>query len=429
MSLRLTASLVSARLHRIADAGLAGDAALVRYARAVWSAVAEPGDGVAGRLIAAVGPVRALEVAQGATFRVGDRPPDHVSPDGESPGDVPVGGRSSDRVALDDGSLDDVLLAADLAAGRQRWAPRLDEVTVGTAFERGAAAGARLIVPEDPEWPRALDDLGDHAPACLWLRGDRAHLGPGERMAAIVGARAATPYGEHVAGQLAGELVGGGVTIVSGAAYGIDGVAHRAALRGGGTTIALLAGGIDRPYPADHAPLLEQIVRSGVVASEVPCGTSPTKWRFLMRNRLIAALAGATVVVEAGWRSGSLNTAGHAAALGRPLGAVPGPITSGISAGCHRLLREYDAQCITSADDVRELLGLDTADVPPVSGAGGGATRTRIADALSMRTWRDTAEVARLSGLSHADAQSALGLLELESAVESSSSGWRLVAR
>ena len=157
--------------------------------------------------------------------------------------------------------------------------------------------------------------------------------------------------------ELSADLAGHGVSVVSGAAYGIDGAAHRAALTAGGTTIALLAGGADRPYPAGHGELIERIAASGAVVSEAPCGTTPTKWRFLQRNRLIAALSDATVVVEAGWRSGSLNTAAHAAALSRPLGAVPGPVTSAASAGCHRLLREFDARCVTNSADALELLG------------------------------------------------------------------------
>ena len=132
-------------------------------------------------------------------------------------------------------------------------------------------------------------------------------------------------------------------------------MAHRAALASDGTTIAFLAGGIDRFYPLGHESLLTRIAQTGAVVSELPCGAAPTKWRFLQRNRLIAAASQATVVLEAGIRSGSLNTAGHAAALGRPLGAVPGPVTSPASAGCHRLLREFDAVCVVDADQMAEL--------------------------------------------------------------------------
>lgn len=151
--------------------------------------------------------------------------------------------------------------------------------------------------------------------------------------------------------------------------------------------------------------------------------------RFLQRNRLIAALTDATVVVEAGWRSGSLNTAGHAAALGRELGAVPGPITSAASAGSHRLLREYAAACITSASDIRELLGLDTEPPPPVGDDRPSTDRaTRIRDALSPRAARTPVDIARRAGMSVADVESALGLLQLEGLAERTSGGWRMPA-
>ena len=148
------------------------------------------------------------------------------------------------------------------------------------------------------------------------------------------------------------------MTIVSGAAYGIDGASHRAAMEAGGTTVAWLAGGVDRPYPAGHRDLIDRIVEhGGAVASEVPPGATPTRWRFLGRNRLIAAASAATIVVEAGYRSGALTTATTAVMLGRALGAVPGRVDSPASAGCHHLIREHNAQIVTSAEDVYELLG------------------------------------------------------------------------
>ena len=161
-----------------------------------------------------------------------------------------------------------------------------------------------------------------------------------------------------------------GFVIVSGGAYGIDAAAHRATLASGGVTVAFLAGGADRLYPAGNSELLRRIASEGVVAAELPPGSAPTRWRFLMRNRLIAAAASATVVVEAGHRSGSLNTAGHAAHMGRPLGAVPGSVLSPASAGCHRLIREYAATCVTTPDEMAELAdpfgnGASPDPVPP----------------------------------------------------------------
>ena len=213
---------------------------------------------------------------------------------------------------------------------------------------------------------------------------------------------------------------------MSGGAYGIDGVAHRAALGVEGATVAFLAGGVDRAYPMGHQRLLQHIAAEGALVSEPPCGTAPTKWRFLARNRLIAALGHATVVVEAGWRSGSLNTAGHAATLGRPLGAVPGPVTSAASAGCHRLLREYDAQCVTSPAEVRELWG-QSAAAPP-EGTAHDPDRVRLLDAMSARSRRSVDELARRSGLAPGRVLALLGLLELEGEVDVEETGWRHLA-
>jgi DNA processing protein len=269
-----------------------------------------------------------------------------------------------------------------------------------------------------------------------------------DRGVAIVGARAATGYGEHVTIELAAGLVDRGYAIVSGAAYGVDGAAHRAALASRGTTVAFLAGGLDRFYPSGNEALITRVTDRGAAISEVPCGVAPTKWRFLQRNRLIAAASIATVVVEAGARSGSLNTAGHAAALGRPLGAVPGPITSSASAGCHRLLREYDAVCVTTADEIAELAPLPEplesiadetdadavhADPPTVEeaeargrrpAADPTGTRIRLLDALSARSPRSVEKVAALSGLAADRVRAELGLLSLDGAVRERAGGW-----
>ncbi len=367
------------------------------YAVHTWSCLVEPGDGIAGRLVAALGHEEAL---------------------------FAVAGRSGHTAARDAAGIN----RKQWQEALERWRPRLDAGAIREAIEVARRSKVALITPEDDRWPAALADLGDHAPLLLWVRGDLDALNHVTPSVALVGARAATSYGEHVAMELAADLVGNGISIVSGAAYGIDGAAHRAAITAGGTTIALLAGGADRPYPAGHSQLIERIAASGAVLSEVPCGSAPTKWRFLQRNRLIAALADATVVVEAGWRSGSLNTAGHAAALARPLGAVPGPVTSAASAGCHRLLREFDARCITGAEDVVELLG----GVPQtlfdgVSTVADGRTDevTRVTDAMSFRAWRDTTDIGRRSGLAPAEVEGILGLLGLEGSVIRGEGGWR----
>ncbi|GAA5154299.1 DNA-processing protein DprA [Microbacterium pseudoresistens] len=361
-------------------------------ARVAWNVITEPGDGVAGALTNALGPEDALDEVFGAGTRVRD------ASEGER------------RPA-----------ARALRGARARWSSRWDQKLVVSALHSAQTLGVRLLLPDDPDWPTPLDDLDAHAPQALWVRGDIGLLHG--TAAAIVGARAATPYGEHVAGEMAGELAELGVCVVSGGAYGIDGAAHRAALRSDGGTVAFLAGGVDRAYPAGHAQLLGRIATSGAVLSEIPCGGAPTKWRFLARNRLIGAASGATVVVEAGARSGSLNTAGHAAALGRPLGAVPGPVTSAASAGCHRLLREYDARCVTSASDVRELLGVEEATMVGIPRED--PAMIRLADALSPRSARSIDDLARRSGLAVERIGALLGILELDGGVTRAGAGWR----
>ena len=365
------------------------DRARTRYATVVWCCLTEPGDSVAGRIVAHRGPVAALEdVFGGAAIpEVGER---------------------------------------ELAEALKRWRPRLDPQAVTDSVRTAAARGVALVTRADAEWPAQVDDLDVHAPFCLWVRGRPSALRLLDRSVAVVGARAASRYGDHVAMELAAELAASGIPVVSGGAYGIDGAAHRAALSAGGLTVAMLAGGADRAYPAGHTQLIDDVARHGLVVSEVACGTAPTKWRFLQRNRLIAAISAATVVVEAGWRSGSLNTASHAASMSRPLGAVPGQITSATSAGTHRMLREFGAQCITGAADVRELLGLASAAVETVVGAGRTDDATRVRDALSARVWRDAHEVARRAGMAPDAVGGLLGLLSLEGSVEGGVDGWRL---
>ena len=286
------------------------------FARAIWTMIAEPGDSSTGQLVYALGAVEALRYV--------------------------VDGNATTYENIDVQTI------------RERALPRTSPAMLEQAFRAAERCGATLITPDHPHWPTGLNDLGSAAPHALWTRGNTELLTatPG---IAVVGARAATGYGEHATMEITTGLIERGRAIYSGAAYGIDGMAHRAALASRGTTVAFLAGGVDRFYPAGHDSLLTRIAESGVVASELSCGQAPTKWRFLMRNRLIAAASTATLVVEAGWRSGSLNIAGHATALGRPVGAVPGPVTSAASAGCHRLIRDFGATLVTSAEEAAEL--------------------------------------------------------------------------
>lgn len=228
------------------------------------------------------------------------------------------------------------------------------------------AAGARLLVPEDDAWPAwAFTAFGARGvagrpglapPLALWVRGPGRAADLSDRSVAVVGSRAATGYGTHAAAELGCALAGAGVTVVSGAAFGIDAAAHRGALAAGGPTLAVLACGPDRAYPAAHESLIERIAAAGLVVSEYPPGAVPARHRFLVRNRLLAALGGGCVVVEAGARSGSQRTAADARALGRPVMAVPGPITSAMSVGCHELVRD-GAELVGRPEHVLETIG------------------------------------------------------------------------
>lgn len=360
------------------------------FARAAWSAIVEPGDSAAHELITLLGAPAAL------TALVRDEPVAYWSA-------VLLNHHEEDR--------DPTATRDHVERALGRWRPRIAADRVLDILDRADRTDTVIIGPSDPQWPLALNDLGAHAPLCLWVRGNLDTLGASANSVSLVGARASSRYGENVTLEIASGLVDRGYAIVSGAAYGIDAVAHRATLASHGQTVAVLAGGADRPYPAGHTALLSRIFRDGVVISEVPNGTSPTRWRFLQRNRLIAALSRGTVVMEAGWRSGSLNTAGHAATLGRPLGAVPGPVTNASSAGCHRLVREYGAQLITDVDTVVELIEPLTASPPvgpdpgapdpldvssparyPAHGATPAKTRTLAAPAHDLRDETGTAD-------------------------------------
>ncbi|MEU6891280.1 DNA-processing protein DprA [Streptomyces sp. NPDC046557] len=239
-----------------------------------------------------------------------------------------------------------------LAGYRRRAAladPRRD-------LAEAAEAGVRFLCPGSARWPTQLDDLGDARPVGLWLRGGADLRTWALRSVAVVGARACTPYGAHMAQTLAAGLAERGWVVVSGAAYGIDGAAHRGALASGGATVAVLACGADVAYPRGHAGLLGRIAGQGLVLGELPPGSHPTPSRFVLRNRVIAALTRGTVVVEAAVRSGSLVTARRARELGRLTMGVPGPATSGLSAGVHELLRG-EAVLVTDAAEVIELVG------------------------------------------------------------------------
>jgi DNA processing protein len=212
---------------------------------------------------------------------------------------------------------------------------------------------------------------------------------------AIVGSRAATAYGSYVAAEIAASVAARGWTVISGGAYGIDGCAHRGAISARGATMAVLACGVDRPYPAGHKDLLDAVAVAGAVISEWPPGRPTARLRFLVRNRVIAAMTSGTLVVEAGRRSGALNTARHAADLGRPLMAVPGPVTSDLSAGCHAIIRDWGGTLVTDADEVIERLSADGSGGPDAKAERRGPVPGSVPSATSPRNHRGRADLAR----------------------------------
>lgn len=257
--------------------------------------------------------------------------------------------------------------------------PRAEATDGSAVLDGGRAAGLRLVIPGDAEWPAALGALDQSLempdpvppPIGLWVRGSGNIAAVTARSVALVGARAATPYGDRTASDLAAALAELGWAVVSGAAYGIDAAAHRGALAVGMPTVAVVACGADVAYPRSHAVLLDRIAATGAVISELSPGARPAKSRFLLRNRLIAGLTVGTVVVEAAHRSGALNTANWADQLGRQVGAVPGPVTSALSTGCHHLVRERGATLVTCAAEIIDLVGAWGGDaMPPQIGAG-----------------------------------------------------------
>lgn len=288
-----------------------------RTARIILAVASEPGDTVTGRMIRAVG------ASETVARVVSDEVP--VGPDGDT--------------------------------WQRRLAPRISTEQARRVLAETERHGMRVLIPGDEDWPVSINALGDRAPVALWAKGSTELLtGRVWDRLTVTGARASTGYGEHITSELVQSAVADSRIVLSGGAYGIDGAAHRTALASGGSTVAVLAGGLDRLYPAGHSELLTRVGKEGLLLSELPPGAAPTKWRFLARGTLLAALSGTVLIAEAGYRSGSLHAAARAMELGRPVGAVPGPLTSAASAGCHRLLRDGLGSIITGYDDVRELL-------------------------------------------------------------------------
>ncbi|GAA3133180.1 DNA processing protein [Kribbella aluminosa] len=322
----------------------------------------------------------------------------------------------------------------------ERWSTRLATVDPHRDLERATAAGARFVIPGDDEWPEQVDILYEAGqlsrragvPFGLWVRG-RANLRHAvSRAVAMVGSRACSSYGEHVAAELSSGLADSGVTIVSGGAYGIDAAAHRGALSVAGLTIAVLACGVDVSYPKRNAALLSRIAEDGLVVAELPPGCAPTKLRFLARNRLIAAIAQGTVVIEAAIRSGALNTAGWAEQCGRTVLAVPGPVTSRMSAGSHLLVRERNAVLATNVADIIEATSPFGTGLTAPPRAPQTITDTlspdvqRTLDAVPVHNPAPAARIAATAGLDLTTTESCLQTLATMTLITQTPTGWRL---
>lgn len=373
-----------------------------RLARIALSRLVEPGRRDLGILVDTHGPVEAL-----ARVRAGDVP--HELRDAAS-------ARMAER---------DPIAAAHEALTRIE---RLD---------------GRLITPDDDEWPRRVDDLrlipftdnvndrDVYPPLCLWIRGPLRLGEIADRSVSVVGARASSPYGNTVALELAYGLATREWAVISGGALGIDGQAHRGALAPGGMTIAVMACGLDRFYPQSHTSLLERISQEGLLISEWP----PHRHRFLIRNRVIAALARGTVVVEASARSGAKQTANRSQQLGRPTMAVPGEVTSAMSVGTHQLLRRIDIRLVTSAPEIIEEVGHIGADLAPVERAPArsrdslDAIVSQVLDGVPARFGAGPSEIAAAAGVGLRQALQALPRLKDEGWVLEDDGRWRLNPR
>ncbi|TWD72476.1 DNA protecting protein DprA [Kribbella amoyensis] len=326
------------------------------------------------------------------------------------------------------------------APGLERWAGRLAETDPERDLQRAADAGARFVIPGDDEWPTQVEVL-EHAgqqnrrggvPFGLWVRGEADLRQSLETSVALVGARACSSYGEHAAAELAAGLSDKGVAVVSGGAYGIDAAAHRGALAGSGITLAVLACGVDVCYPKANTNLFDRIAAEGLLVSELPPGCSPTKLRFLARNRLIAASTLGTVVVEAAVRSGALNTAGWAEQCGRAVLAVPGPITSRMSEGVHVLVRERNGLLVTSVPDILEaiapighqLTSYPQAPANPTDGFDLEVRRTL--DAVPLLRPARPERIAATAALDLETVHECLETLAEADLVEHDEHGWRL---
>ena len=293
-------------------------------------------------------------------------------------------------------------LEGTLSDSRQRWLPRFSKSRLAHLFAQSAALKLQLLTPEDAIWPVGLDDLHDSAPALLFIEGERSTLADLSQAVSIVGSRVATSYGLQVTSSLVRELAQVSRPTVSGGAVGIDAQVHRASIERELPTLAVMAGGMDRKYPSANFKLFKKISDQGALLSELPPGVAPTRWRFLQRNRLIAALTPTTVVIEAGIRSGSIRTANNALELSRELYAVPGSVLSGTSLGTNALIADNKAQIL--CDLKYFATGAQTMPKQQIE----SALAKRAHDAIRESGFPSLPEVAKLAGLTLSESELAL---------------------
>jgi DNA processing protein len=311
----------------------------------------------------------------------------------------------------------------DLARAYERWGPRYQTGLLEKLVKDAIRSDMQLMLPSDSLWPERLNDLGAYSPTLLWYRGHIDSFEKLDRTLGVIGSRVVSGYGQKITAEVSALAVNEGATVISGGALGVDAIAHRVALSQAGLTLGLMAGSLDNLYPAGNWQLFDEIGSRGLLLSEMAPGSKPTRWRFLQRNRLIAALSDAVVVTEAGWRSGSINTVNHANELGRRVFAVPGPITSPTSAGCNRIIRDHSAEILVEVNDLPVEIGWRSSDPENLEILGN--LEKRLLDSMT-NTANDLPTLAKDSGLSVFEAQMAIGGLQLADLVQQQGSlGWK----
>ena len=361
--------------HSFQQGSYSKERALDLVAAGAISIVTEPGDRMAGALAKALGTQGLLQLLI----------------DGFEPARVLEAAHQA-RAADD---LADIFgdLPGTISDSRQRWLPRFSKQAVVNLFQRAMQLNLSLLLQGDDDWPIGLNDLEEGSPVLIFAKGNYTLLGRLAKAVSIVGSRACTEYGAAVTAKLVSELAFHKRLTVSGGAVGIDSHVHSHSLRNSLPTIAVMAGGLDRMYPSSNSKLFQAIARNGVLVAELAPGVAPTRWRFLQRNRLIAALSPTTVVIEAGIRSGSIRTANDAIELDREVFAVPGPLTSASSAGTNSLIAEGKAKALIDTK-------LITSEViEQARFQDGSALMVRAQDALRDLRQAKVEQIAKAAGL------------------------------